>query len=290
MATILITGANGQLGQEIKSLSAKYSGFNFIFTDIEELNILDYNQLEKFFNKNKIDYVINCAAYTEVDKAEADAEQAYDVNVRAVENLVDIISEHKIKIIHISTDYVFDGENFKPYTEDKMPFAYSNYGKTKLKGEREIEQMGGNYIILRTSWLYSSFGKNFVKTMLKLGKEKPELNVIYDQIGTPTYAADLANTILEILSQSTTDSKKFISGTYHYSNEGVCSWYDFAKSIFEISNINCQVNPIESKDYPTPARRPHYSVLSKEKIKKTFGIQIPYWRDSLKLCLSKLEK
>ena len=283
MANILITGANGQLGSEFKQISGLTDN-HFIFTDINELDITDNEAVNIFFKSRRIDFIINCAAYTAVDKAENEQEQARLINVKAVENISHAAKENNCYLIHISTDYVFDGKNYKPYIEEDMVSPQSVYGKTKLEGEKIMESYAKG-LIIRTSWLYSSFGHNFVKTMLRMGKERGELNVVFDQIGTPTYAADLAGAILEIIKQTITNSKKIIPGIYHYSNEGVCSWYDFSKEIMDLDEINCKVNPIESKDYPTPAKRPFYSVLNKEKIKSVFGIEIPYWKDSLNECI-----
>lgn len=282
MKTILVTGSNGQLGNEIQNLAKDISDFDFIFTDVETLDITDEIDLSYFFENNKIDYIINCAAYTAVDKAEEELELSNKINHLAIKNLISFSKENKIKFITISTDYVFDGKNFKPYNENDNTSPNSAYGKTKLNGEIEALKYE-NSIIIRTSWLYSHYGPNFVKTMLNLGEKNSELNIIYDQIGTPTYAADLAEAIIEIIEFS--ENNEFISGIYNYSNEGVTSWYDFAKKIFNLTNTNCKVNPIETKDYPTPAERPHYSILNKSKIKNTFNLFIPYWEDSLAECL-----
>ncbi len=276
---ILVTGAKGQLGSEIKVLSKKYP-YNFFFTDKEELDIIDKDKIKNFIDENKIDLIINCAAYTAVDKAEDDRELAKLINYQAVSNLAQISKEKDIKLIHISTDYVFDGKNYKPYKEDDKTNPINFYGITKLKGEKVFANSGAKGIIIRTSWVYSSFGNNFAKTMLKLGREREELSIIFDQIGTPTYAKDLAKTILDIIPKL--DNKAEI---YHFSNEGVCSWYDFAKEIMKIAKIDCTINPIETKMYPTPAKRPYFSLLNKSKIKKEFNINIPYWKDSLNKCL-----
>ena len=279
MSNILITGGNGQLGSELKDLAHLYPKDTFIFTDKAELDICNHNVVEEFIIKNNIDAIINCAAYTAVDKAEEQVELANAINNLAVQNFARIAKEHTIKLIHISTDYVFDGTNHKPYIETDTPNPQSVYGKTKLDAEIALQEINpANTIIIRTSWVYSSYGNNFVKTMLRLGKEKKELGIICDQIGTPTYAGDLAKAILEILPQLNT--KK--TAIYHYSNEGVCSWYDFAQAIFEIANIQVKVNAIESAQYPTPAKRPFYSVLNKKKIKNKFQLDIPYWKESLK--------
>jgi len=279
MSNILITGGNGQLGSELKDLVHLYPKDTFIFTDKVECDICKHRLVEDFIIKNNIDAIINCAAYTAVDKAEEQVELANAINNLAVQNFARIAKEHTIKLIHISTDYVFDGTNHKPYIETDTPNPQSVYGKTKLDAEIALQEINpANTIIIRTSWVYSSYGNNFVKTMLRLGKEKKELGIICDQIGTPTYAGDLAKAILEILPQLNT--KK--TAIYHYSNEGVCSWYDFAQAIFEIANIQVKVNAIESAQYPTPAKRPFYSVLNKKKIKNKFQLDIPYWKESLK--------
>ena len=283
---ILVTGANGQLGSEIRDLSPLYPDYQFIFTDIEELDITDHNTVEKFIEKNKINVIINCAAFTAVDKAETEIEISDKINHLAVKNFAKIVREKEIKLIHISTDYIFDGNSYKPYTEKDTPNPQSIYGKTKLDGEKAMLKINPkNSIIIRTSWLYSSYGNNFVKTMLRLGKEKEELGVVFDQIGTPTYAGDLAKTILEILPNIKNDTVEVL----HYSNEGVCSWYDFAKTIFELENIPIRVNALESFEFPLPAKRPFYSILNKSKLKNKYQIEIPYWKDSLKICLRKLE-
>jgi len=285
METILVTGSNGQLGNEMRQISKSYSQFNYIYTDIEELDICNKTNLDDFVKLNKVDFIVNCAAYTAVDKAENDTELCYKINLEAVKNIAEIASKHQIKVVHISTDYVFDGTNYIPYTEEDQVCPYTVYGKSKLAGEQTLIENCKDAIIIRTSWLYSSFGNNFVKTMIKLGKERESLNVIFDQIGTPTYAADLADTIMKILIH-----ENFTAGIYHFSNEGVCSWYDFTKSIHRISGINCNVKPIESKEYPTPTPRPHFSVLNKAKIKSIYGLTIPHWEESLEKCLKVLNQ
>lgn len=283
---ILVTGANGQLGSEIRAIADKYTSFCFIFTDVDDLDITNIDSLNDFFTKNKIDYIINCAAYTNVDKAESDYENAKKINIDAVNNIRSVAEKFNSKIIHISTDYVFDSssQNY-PFKETDKTSAKSAYGSTKLKGEEILKN--NNSIIIRTSWLYSSFGNNFVKTMIKLGKQRDSLFVVFDQVGTPTYAADLAKAILDIIVYSE-DNNSFKYGVYHFSNEGVCSWYDFAVEIMKLAKINCDVFPIESKDYPTPAKRPAYSVLNKSKIKKAFDIAIPHWAESLTKCLERM--
>ena len=284
MLNILVTGANGQLGSEIRKLSINYP-YRFYFTDKEELDIANLEDIKKYIAKNSINTLINCAAYTAVDKAEFNQELADAINHKAVKNLANISKEKEIKLIHISTDYIFDGKNFKPYIEKDLPNPQNIYGKTKLDGEKAVQEINPkNSIIIRTSWVYSSYGNNFVKTMLRLGKEKKELKVVFDQIGTPTYARDLAKTILDIAPIVQNEKVE----VYHYSNEGVASWYDFAKEIMYIAKLDCKINPIETKEYPTPAKRPYYSVLNKNKIKSTFDIDIPYWKDSLNNCLQRL--
>ena len=284
MPNILVTGADGQLGSEIKSL---VDSKNFYFANRKIVDIQDQQALKDFLHDNKIEVIINCAAYTAVDKAEVEQSLANEINHVAVKNLSVISKEKNIKLIHISTDYVYEGTNYKPYKEDDITNPQSIYGKTKLDGERAMLKIApANSIIIRTSWLYSSYGSNFVKTMLKLGQEKDELGVIYDQIGSPTYAKDLAKTILEIIPKIKNSTPKI----YHYSNEGVLSWYDFAKEIMRLAKLPCKINPIETYEYPTPAKRPYYSVLNKSKIKKDFGIRVPYWKDSLKECIEKIRR
>ena len=287
---ILVTGSNGQLGSEIKDLAANYKKFNFFFTDSSDLDICNSNQLDVFFIENKINMVINCAAYTAVDKAEQDAEIAQKVNSEGVQNLVNLVAKVNGKLIHISTDYVFDGNRFLPYQEldDVNPIGV--YGNTKRNGELAVINSDIDGIVIRTSWLYSAYGNNFVKTMLRLGNERDELGVIFDQVGTPTYASDLAKTCLDILSYDKKTNIKSKGNLYHFSNEGVASWYDFAVAIMELGKVNCHVKPIETKDYPTKAKRPHFSILNKAKIKTDFEIEIPYWRNSLAACISKLHK
>ena len=285
---ILITGGNGQLGSEIKEIASAYKKFTFIYADLPELDICDFESLNGFVNKHNIQAVINCAAYTAVDKAETDIETAERVNALGVENIVKVMQAVNGKVIQISTDYVFDGTNHTPYIEDDIVNPLGIYGITKLKGENKIFNSDINGIVIRTSWLYSSFGNNFVKTMLRLGQEKSSLNVIFDQVGTPTYAGDLAKACLDILSGNDVLHSK--GKLYHYSNEGVASWYDFAKTIMEFGNVDCSVSPIETKAYPTPAKRPFYSILNKSKIKADFGLEIPYWRNSLLKCIQTLNK
>ena len=283
--SILVTGSNGQLGSEIQALSTLYPDYDFTFVDKSTLDLSNLCKLEDFFDDKNFDIIINCAAYTAVDKAESEADLANTINHRSLKLLAKIANNKSIVLIHISTDYVFNGKNFLPYLETDKTDPQSIYGQTKLDGEKAILSIGAkNTIIIRTSWVYSSFGANFVKTMLRLGKEKDELGVIFDQIGTPTYARDLAKTILDIIPNIQNKAPEI----YHFSNEGVCSWYDFAKTIFELSHVQCKVRPIETKEYPTPATRPYYSLLNKAKIKNHFNIEIPYWKDSLADCITKI--
>ena len=284
---VLIIGSNGQLGSEIKEIATKYSKLDFIFKDLPELDICNFEALQAFIMDNNINAIINCAAYTAVDKAEEDAEIAEKVNSKGVINIVNALQTVNGKLIHISTDYVFDGNHFLPYKETDPVSPIGVYGETKRAGELAVINSDIDSIVIRTSWLYSAYGNNFVKTMMRLGKEKERLNVIFDQIGTPTFAGDLANTCLAILSNEQNRIDK-AGKVYHFSNEGVASWYDFATAVMKINKLDCEVLPIETKDYPTLAKRPHYSVLNKAKIKQNFKITIPYWRDSLEECIQKL--
>lgn len=286
MINILVTGSKGQLGNEIKKLKDQYPDFNFFFTDIEELDLTNNEAIALWFQNNKPQVVLNCAAYTAVDKAEDDRELSMLVNKTAVSYLAKSCTRHKALLVHISTDYVFDGTNHKPYNEDDKTKPISFYGLTKLEGEVAVEQFCERFIIIRTSWLYSVHGNNFVKTMIRLGKERDSLGVVFDQVGTPTFAGDLAQAMLEATAQMHDQQVKEV---FHYSNEGVISWYDFAKAIMEDAGINCQVNAIESKDFPTKTNRPFYSVLNKTKIKTQLNLQVPYWRNSLKNMIQELE-
>lgn len=287
---ILVTGSYGQLGNELKVLSAEYPEWQFLFTDADTLDITDAFSVQSFFDRNKPDFVINCAAYTAVDKAEKDVETAEKVNTLAPELLAKATAETGGKLIHISTDYVFDGTSYLPYSESDAENPVSVYGKTKLDGEERALAANQRTMIIRTSWLYSSFGNNFVKTMIRLGHERGLLNVVFDQVGTPTYAADLASVILFIIAGTEARPEDFVPGVYHYSNEGVASWYDFAKTIFELSAMNVRINPVRSDQFPTAAKRPAFSVLDKTKIKTTYCAEIPYWKDSLEICLGKLRE
>ena len=282
-------GTNGQLGNELRELSVLYNDYTFTFIGRSELDLSNTEDIWTYFIDKTVDIIINCAAYTAVDKAESEQGIAAEINTRAVETLARIAKAKAISLIHISTDYVFDGKNFKPYSETDPTNPQGVYGQTKLDGEQAMLAINPpKSIIIRTSWVYSNFGNNFVKTMLRLGKEREELGVIYDQVGTPTSARDLALAIMSIIQHPILNAQK-ITEIYHFSNEGSCSWYDFAKTIFELSDIHCNVKPIETLDYPTPAKRPHYSLLNKAKIKNTFDITIPYWKDSLQECIDVLK-
>ncbi|MBQ9591905.1 MAG: dTDP-4-dehydrorhamnose reductase [Paludibacteraceae bacterium] len=283
---ILVTGSNGQLGNEIREIAKTETRHDFIFTDVAELDICDANAVNAFVENHRPDFIVNCAAYTAVTKAENDLEFARRINRDAVANLGQAAKSFNAKLIHVSTDYVFDGTGHIPYTEDQATNPQTVYGITKLEGEEALKKTACAFVILRTSWLYSSFGNNFVKTMIRLGKEKDQLSVIYDQIGDPTYAADLASAIMTII-----NADKFVEGIYHFSNEGVCSWYDFTKVIHQLSGITtCNVLPIATKDYMDKTPRPFYSVLDKSKIKETYNIQIPYWMESLARCVRLLQQ
>lgn len=289
MKNILVTGGNGQLGSELnyfsqtdKSLTADCQ---FFFTDVADLDITDKAAISDFCKHNKITHIINCAAHTAVDKAESEPELADKINHLAVLYIAEIAKQNDIAVVHVSTDYVFDGCGYKPYVETDTPDPQNVYGKTKLDGELALLQANPkNSIIIRTSWVYSSWGNNFVKTMLRLGAERDELGVIFDQIGTPTYARDLAKAILQILPQLDNTHVE----TFHFSNEGVCSWYDFARDIFAQSGMSVNVKPIETKEYPTPAARPHYSLMNKAKIKAHYNIHIRAWNEALTECLAEL--
>lgn len=290
MKSVLVTGTYGQMGSEIKYLSVKYPGFEFIFTDVDYLDITDISSLDSFFNGKNIAYVINCAAYTAVDKAESEPDKAALINTGAISNLVAICNKYKSYLIQFSTDYVFSGKHFSPYKENHIREPLSVYGKTKMNAENIILEKLTSGIILRICWLYSSFGNNFVKTMIRLGSEKSQLNVISDQAGTPTYARDIAEVVLIIIDQI--EKGRYYNEKpeiFHYSGEGICSWYDFAREIMILSNSDCKIIPVETKDYPTPAERPPYSVLCKSKIKETFGIKIKHWQNSLKECIYLIE-
>ena len=285
MKNILITGCNGQLGNEMQLQAKAHPEFNFFFTDVKELDITDEQAVTSFIHDNLIDCVVNCAAYTAVDKAEADEARADMLNHVAPGYLARAVNRRNGCMVHVSTDYVFDGTAHIPYREDAATCPATAYGRTKLAGEKAVMEECPRTAIVRTAWLYSTFGNNFVKTMLRLGREKEQLGVIFDQIGTPTYARDLATAIFAILSQG------IVPGIYHFSNEGAISWYDFTKAIHRIAGIaGCKVRPLHTEEYPAPAARPHYSVLDKTKFKETYHIEIPYWEDSLEECIQKLEQ
>lgn len=279
----LITGAKGQLGSKIQDLQGEFHGNSFFFTDVDILDITNEEAIEGYIASNKIDVLINCAAYTAVDKAESETLLAQKLNAEAPGLLAKVCKRHQAALIHVSTDYVFSGKTYIPYREEMPTDPQSAYGKTKYMGELAVKKSGVKGAIVRTSWLYSEYGNNFLKTMLRLGNERAELSVVYDQAGSPTYAGDLALAILQLAVTP-------FEGTalYHFSDEGVCSWYDFAVEIMKQKSLNCKVKPIESKDYPTPAERPPYSVFNKSKIKQKLNIEIPHWRNSLTKCLEKL--
>lgn len=285
---ILVTGANGQLGNCMRNAS-ETSKDNYTFTDIAELDITDGDAVTAFVKDNDINVIVNCAAYTNVDKAESDAAFAEKLNAEAVGNLAKAIKANDGTLIHISTDYVFGGDPYNtPCREDQKGTPTGIYGLTKLHGEQAIEESGCKALIFRTAWLYSEYGRNFVETMLNLTSTKSELKVVFDQVGTPTYAQDLADAIYYII-----ENRKFEGneGIYHYSNEGVCSWFDFTKAIAEIAgNNNCDIQPCHSDEFPSPVKRPAYSVLDKTKFKDTFGVMVPYWTDSLKTCIKNLKQ
>ena len=280
---ILITGCNGQLGNEMQLLEKESPQHQYFNTDVAQLDITNPEAIEEFVSNNAIDIIVNCAAFTAVDKAESSQELCHLLNAKAPEYLAAAVAKRGGYLVQVSTDYVFDGTNHTPYTEDEATCPDSVYGSTKLEGEKLAMAACANTMIIRTAWLYSTFGNNFVKTMIRLGQEKPELGVIFDQIGTPTYAGDLAAAIMAAINHG------IVPGIYHFSNEGVISWYDFTKAIHRIAGItSCHVKPLHTAEYPTPAARPHYSVLDKTKIKQTYGIEIPYWEESLEKCVAKL--
>lgn len=287
MKNILVTGANGQLGQSLKQLAGNYPEFNLLFTDYEDLDITDAAALDAYFAGQQIDACINCAAYTAVDKAESDEDKAFLLNFQAVLSLAEVCARYNAQLVHISTDYVFSGKQNVPYSEQDDTDPESIYGASKVRGEAAALGYNPSTIVIRTSWLYSEFAMNFVKRMKELMQERQELTVIFDQTGTPTYAGDLAKAILDILTFRFANPDTEIGGIYHYSNEGVTSWYDFAVTIKELTGATTTITPVTSDKYKTAAKRPAYSVLNKEKIKTTFGIQIPYWKDSLSKLLAK---
>lgn len=284
MKKILITGTHGQLGKSLERLTSARNDIEAVLTDVDNLNLTDREAVENEISSGGYDFIVNCAAYTAVDKAESDDVAAARINTEAVGNIARAARAARVKVIHISTDYVFSGQHHRPYDELDEPYPTSVYGRTKLEGEGMLTSFCPDAVIIRTSWLYSEFGSNFVKTILKKGKELGALKVVSDQIGTPTYAGDLADAIMAIV-----DSEKWIPGVYHFSNEGVASWYDFAIEILQMGGEpQVKVTPCATKDYPTPASRPNYSVLDKSKIKRTYGIEVPYWKDSLRKCIDRL--
>lgn len=280
---VLITGAHGQLGSSLQRELDGDPEIEAIYTDYDTLDITNREAVRRFLDDNKVDVVVNCAAYTAVDKAETDEILAAALNTLAVGNLAEAAAANGAKVIHISTDYVFSGQGFRPYEENDEPYPQGIYGRTKLEGEALLTSLSQDSMTIRTAWLYSEFGKNFVKTMLSLAESHPEIRVVADQIGSPTYAGDLAHAIHRIMRHDT-----WHPGVYHFTDEGVASWYDFSKAIFEIAGKDVKVTPVATSEYPTPAKRPLYSVLSKAKIKRTFGLEIPYWRDSLAKCIKQL--
>ena len=288
MAVILVTGSHGQLGNELKVVSKNFYGYDFVFTDIDTLDLTNLHQTEEFINITRPDWIINCAAYNLVDKAESEPEVAMLVNGTAVKNITDVIKGSECRFIHISSDYVYEGTSNVPYNENSLPNPMSAYGRSKLSGEKFALLHHGSMVI-RTSWLYSSFGKNFVKTILSHAKDKESLRVVFDQTGTPTYAADLAGAIMSIVTGVIRNQFALNAGIYNYSNEGVCTWYDFATEIIYEAGLNCKVNPIHTKEYQTAARRPVYSVMDKNKIKDNYDLKIPHWRTSLTQCMKLLK-
>lgn len=282
---ILITGANGQLGNEFRTLAEKHPEHEFIFLTRNELSIADAGNVRQVLEQHRPNWVVNCAAYTAVDKAETEKDVAMAINAEAAGLLAEACAALNAKLIHISTDYVFDGSSAQPYREDAATGPINTYGITKLRGEELVLQKNPEAIIIRTSWVYSFFGNNFVKTMMRLMKERESINVVSDQVGSPTYAADLANAIMRIIEKNNAGNAK---GIFHYSNEGQISWYEFAQAIKELTGSKCTVNPIPSSAYPTPAKRPQYSLLDKTRIRTAFGLEIPHWRKSLETCLNKL--
>ena len=289
---ILVTGKTGQLGRSIRKIvESTHQKHEYIFTTRAELDFSIIKSISSYFQYHQFDLVINCAAFTTVDKAEEEKELTGLINHEALKQICEILIQNNTKLIHISTDYVFDGNSKKPYKEDDIPNPINFYGKTKLEGEKVVQKiMPKNAIIIRAGWIFSEFGGNFLDTILKLGKEREELNIIYDQIGSPTYAMDLAEAILTIIDSKKYNSEDQETEIYHYSNEGSCSWYDFAKVIFKLANIKCKINPIKSDEYVSNSKRPSYSIMSKDKIKKNFNLVIPYYQDSVNQCIAqKLE-
>ena len=289
MAVILVTGAKGQLGQEIKMASKHHFGYEYIYTDIDDLDLTDPDETSRIIEETRPDWILNCAAYNLVDKAESDFDEALRINSMAVNNIVSVIRDTPVYLIHFSTDYVYNGTGQQPFSEYSIPAPVNAYGRSKLEGEKNALHHPWTMVI-RTSWLYSEFGNNFVKTMLKLSKERTELKVVNDQTGTPTYASDLANTVLGIIENIIRQQIAFNGGIYNYSNEGSCTWYDFAAAIFEYAGIDCKVIPVSSEEFNSEAERPSFSVMNKNKIRENYDISIPDWRESLRLCIHKIKK
>lgn len=287
MSKVLVTGANGQLGREIKKIRNSFKQI-YSFTDIEELDVSDKGVLETYLASNPVDYIINCAAYTDVDGAEKETDKAMKLNRDVLRNLKSCLEKHsQTRLVHISTDYVFNGELTRPLREDDRTDPLSMYGITKLEGEKALAGHP-RVLIIRTSWLFSVFGKNFVKSMINRMDQRNDLRVVYDQVGTPTFAEDLARAIMQIISDVDSYNTEFVPGVFNYSNEGVCSWYDLAVEVCRLINCKGNVIPIETHEYPTPAKRPVYSVLNKSRIKEVYGVEVPYWRDSLEKCIKNL--
>jgi dTDP-4-dehydrorhamnose reductase len=284
MKKIIVIGSHGQLGSELQELASNYTGYQFFFYDRVHLDIVIKEEVDKQIEEIKPDYLINCAAYTAVDKAETEASLAFAINSDAVRNLAEACTRHNVKFVHVSTDYVFDGKATQPYKETDPVNPANVYGQSKLKGEEEAMQVNPDVIIIRTAWVYSTYGANFVKTMLRLMQSRPEIGVVADQYGTPTNAADLAEAIMQII-----DGGRWVPGIYHFTNEGMITWYDFANEVKKLSNAPCTVHAITTEQYPTPAKRPQYSVLDKTKFRQTFGIKLKDWRESLRICLEKMK-
>ena len=289
MLTVLVTGSYGQLGSEIKDIAHQFPGFVFLFHDADTLDITDFKTLSIFFQEHPIQYIINCASYTQVDRAEEDPESAYLINASGPEYLAKLADSYSSRLIHVSTDYVFDGMKKSPYREEDVPNPLSVYGKSKLAGEKHVLQYADNMII-RTSWLYSSHGSNFVKKISELSHQKESISVVTDQVGSPTYAHDLAHSILTILSSTAAGTRSWLPGIFHYANEGSCSWYELALAIVQENRSKCEVVPVKTDEYPLPAPRPTYSIMSKEKIKSQYKIRIPEWPESLSVCMKKIQK
>ena len=287
---LLVIGMQGQLARSIGKIASHYPRLQISFSDRAELDLLDADSIQHYFDHYHYDIILNTAAYTAVDQAERDVEQVERINHQAVAEIAEIAKQQQSRLIHVSTDYVFDGEQNTPYLESDPPHPVSVYGSSKLSGEQALQAVAPDGCIVRTSGLYSEFGHNFLKTMLRLGGEREQLNVVHDQVGSPTYATDLVHALLSIASTASNHHSSTEVPVYHFSNQGVCSWYDFTNAIFELAAVDCVVNPITSEQYPTPVKRPHYSVLSTEKIKQQFQLSIPYWRDALKRCLQEIEK